>query len=151
MNGYEGCTFRDYYDYKLISKKNKWEDTIKSLPVYLPVFFNLPKMNSYKSVCKFVSSIINCLWNTKTAEQLDYKDFLLGNIKVNENCHLYKTEKRTVTIANLIDILYLTFPEKDRQTIKKELYADDRQLLYKLWKCFYPKFEVDMIYKRYCD
>ena len=149
MIRYEGCTFRDYYDYKLISKKNKWEDTIKLLPVYLPVFFNLPEVKSYKSICKFVNSIINCLWNTKTAEQLEYKDFLFGNINVNENCYLYKTDNHTVTITSLIDILYLSFPGKDRQTIKKELYADDRQLLYKLWKCFYPKFEVDMITKRH--
>ena len=118
------------------------------MPVYLPVFFNFPEGKSYKSICKFVSSIINCLWNTKTAEQFEYKDFFLGNINVNEYCYLYKSDNHhTVKIANLIDIIYLSFPEKDRQTIKKELFADDKQLLYKLWKYFYPKFEVDMINK----
>ena len=42
-NGYEGCMFHDFRDYKIISKFTMDVVSKHSWFIYMPVFFNFPK------------------------------------------------------------------------------------------------------------
>ena len=44
-NGYKGCMFRDFHDYKIISISGDTTDidSYYEFLIYMPVFFNFPK------------------------------------------------------------------------------------------------------------
>ena len=101
------------------------------------IFFNLPEANTYKNVCKFVSSILSYIQNDRIKD-LTLGYFLVWNFVPDAHAK-YFSENCTIAVSDIISIITLFFPEKDRQNIKKELYANNPVLLSKLLKCFCSK------------
>lgn len=76
-NGYKGCMFNDFHDYKIISKSNIKTLNYRSWYIYMPVFFNFPKTQSYRVVCKLISNIIKFLWEDKLSSYLERQTLIL--------------------------------------------------------------------------
>ena len=74
-NGYKRCMFNDFHDYKIISKFTMDVVSQNHWCIYLPVFFNFPKTQSYRVVCKLISSIIKFLWDGKLSSYLSQEIF----------------------------------------------------------------------------
>ena len=70
-NCYEGCMFNDFHDYKIISKYTIDVVSRRNWFVYMPFFFNFPKTQSYRVVCKLISSIIKFMWGDKMSGYLE--------------------------------------------------------------------------------
>ena len=68
---YEECMFNDFHDYKIISKYTIEFVSQRHWGIYMPVFFNFPKTQSYRVVCKLISSIIKFLWGDKMSGYLE--------------------------------------------------------------------------------
>ena len=70
-NGYEGCMFHDFRDYKIISKFTMDVVSKRSWFIYMPFFFNFPKTQSYRVVCKLIGCILKFMWNGKVSGYLE--------------------------------------------------------------------------------
>ena len=70
-NDYELCEFNDFHDYKIISKTTIGEVSRRHWGINMFVFFNFPKTQSYRVVCKLISSILKFLWGDKMSGYLD--------------------------------------------------------------------------------
>ena len=135
-NGYSQCNFIDYNGYKLISSKHKTIESVKKSnnAISVVIFFNLPKVHSYKAACVFFSSIINCLSNDRI-KYLRYDDFDVMDFNPISYNTYFPLNKNSIECDDIISIINLFFPEKS-STIRDELFADDNALLNKLLKCF---------------
>ena len=69
-NCYEGCMFYDFRDYKIISKFTMDVVSKRSWFIYMPFFFNFPKTQSYRVVCKLIGIILKFLWSDKMSGYL---------------------------------------------------------------------------------
>ena len=67
---YKGCMFHDFHEYKIISEDIEIDSQYR-LFICMPVFFNFPKTQSYRVVCKLISSIIKFLWEGKISSYLE--------------------------------------------------------------------------------
>ena len=74
---YEGCVFNDFHDYKIISKTTIEEVSRRHWGIYMPVFFNFPKTQSYRVVCKLISIILKFLWKGKMFDYIDMHHIVL--------------------------------------------------------------------------
>ena len=134
-NCYEECVFHDFYDYKIISKFTFKEVSRRHWGIYMPVFFNFPKTQSYRVVCKLISSIIKFLWEGKMSGFMEMQQILLTSQYY--QIRLYKNKNRIVNINDIVYIIHLALGI-DTDAIKNKLYANNRELLCKIWKYFYP-------------
>ena len=80
-NEFNNCNFIDFCGYKLITKYDSLEEFTKSpcakrSLLNIVMFFNLPKLHSYKTACTFVGKIMKCLWNNKFIDQLSIFDII---------------------------------------------------------------------------
>ena len=133
-NNYSKCNFINYNKYKLILNYKTLEDVNNSdNDISVVIFFNLPEVKTYKSVCKFVSSILSYIQNDMIKD-LTFGYFLVWNFDP-EAYAKYFSENCMIAVADIISIITLFFPEKSA-TISRELYADDNALLNKLLRCF---------------
>ena len=149
----EDCKFFDFHGYKLIT----YYDIIKDIEenrdaLSVLLFFNLPKLHSYTTACKFVGNMMRTLWRNE-----DHNTIVLS-IDIHNIVYIFIPDK-TFTIGNpyrcgflnidktsigpnpdqkVVNIINLFFPEKERDDIIKEL-TKDKQLLLKLYKC-YPDY-----------
>ena len=152
-NKFKGCKFFDFHGYKLIT----YYDIIKDIEenrdaLSVLLFFNLPKLHSYTTACKFVGNMMRTLWRNE-----DHNTIVLS-IDIHNIVYIFIPDK-TFTIGNpyrcgflnidktsigpnpdqkVVNIINLFFPEKERDDIIKELIKD-KQLLLKLYKC-YPDY-----------
>lgn len=129
-DNYRACNFIDLHDYKLISFRKSLEEFKRSPDrscyyLYIVVFFNLPKVRSYKEVCQFAGSIIKPIMTND-----DYKAFvpifeiqnidmthkvLIHGINTMEyNFTKYQNNPIPDEVINLINMFY---PEKYSETI----------------------------------
>ena len=135
-NGYKRCMFNDFHDYKIISKFTMDVVSQNHWCIYLPVFFNFPKTQSYRVVCKLFSSIIKFLWEGKLSSYLSQEIFFTSQYCYG-NYNIKKRENRIININDIVYIIYIALGI-DINVIKDKLYANNRELLCKIWKYFYP-------------
>ena len=111
------------------------------------MFFNLPKLNSYITACRFVGNIIRCLWkdenhmsyisnikiiNNNNISTTEYPDVDISNPKT----YLYKLNKSTISPDGIVvSTISLFFSERSKYMIFDEL-NNDTQLQLKLYQCF---------------
>ena len=125
-DNYIACNFIDLHNYKLISFRKSLADFKRSSDyLYIVMFFNLPKVRSYKEVCQFAGSIIKPIMTND-----DYKAFvpifeiqnidrtrkvLIHGINTMEyNFTKYQNNPIPDEVINLINMFY---PEKYSGTI----------------------------------
>lgn len=80
-NEFDNCKFIDFYGYKLITRYDSLEEFTKSPCqkrnlLNMIMFFNLPKLQSYKTACKFVGNIMRCLWSNKFIDRFNIFDVI---------------------------------------------------------------------------
>ena len=135
-NCYEGCMFHDFHDYKIISKYSMEALINRRFFIYIPFFFNFPKTQSYRVVCKLISSILKFLWEGKPSGYLKRQEIVLTSQYSGH--YLEKKKNRIVNINDIVNIIHLSLGTDTKNIIKDKLYANNRELLCKIWKYFYP-------------
>ena len=80
-NEFNDCKFIDLYGYKLITRYDSLEEFAKSPCqkrnlLNMIIFFNLQKLQSYKTACFFVGKIMKCLWSNKFIDRFNIFDVI---------------------------------------------------------------------------
>ena len=71
INGYEGCMFNDFHNYKIVSPVGIKEVIRRHRCICMPFFFNFPKTQAYRVVCKLIGCILKFMWNGKVSGYLE--------------------------------------------------------------------------------
>ena len=80
-NKFNNCNFIDFCGYKLITQYDSLAEFTKSSCakrsfLNMVLFFNLPKLQSYKTACTFVGKIMKCLWSNKFIDRCNIFDVI---------------------------------------------------------------------------
>ena len=147
-DSYKDCNFLDFYGLKLVTRCDIDAKALKSLSTFTAVIlFNLPVIRSYKSACVFSNNIMKCLWNSVYENRIecfyiwDFKR--INSYNTNWGSYIFNPIKYPglrITMTRNTDLLFdwlrLFFPEKDTQTIRDELFDNDKAEYKKLYKYF---------------
>ena len=143
-DSYKDCNFLDFYGLKLITRCESIDDEeLKSLII----FFNLPVIRSYKSACVFSNNIMKCLWNSLYENRIDcfyiWELKRINSYNTNWGSYIFNPIKYPglrITMTQNSDLVFdwlrLFFPEKDTQTIKDELFNNNKVEYKRLYKYF---------------
>ena len=142
-DNYRACNFIDLHNYKLISFKKSLADFKRSSDyLYIVMFFNLPKVRSYKEICQFAGSIIKPILAND-----DYKAFV-PNFKIQSIDLTYEVlihgfytlEYNFMNYQNIpdevINLINIFYPEKYSETIRQELLDSKENLTDVVFRCF---------------
>ena len=140
----------DFREYKYISRHQTLEEanetddingTHRSF-IYMSIYFNLPKVQSYISACKFISNVMKCFW--RKLYGLYFERFWIWSVdmKLYTNIlqydymeHRLSKAKYTHSLMTIVRSINIFFPEKDKETILNELNSDSG-FCKKIVKCF---------------
>ena len=135
----------NFRGYKYLSAYKTLEESIDEYNgpgnyMYIAIHFNLPKVHSYISACKFISNITKSIWKNTSYGQyvltfaIWTKDLWTDAYHI-DHIHKYKlmTKSTSMRISRLLNMF---FPEDDRWHIKDELDRN-KDLLVRLCNCFY--------------
>lgn len=124
IDNYRKCVFIDFHNYKLITMPDSdWKNNI----LYIVMYFNLPKVRSYKEACQFVGNMVSCILNNKEYNK-NYPFFYIYS--VDDSSSNYVVMKKIGSIGYeydkthqtwMIDVISMFFPEKPVDTICREL------------------------------
>ena len=135
----------NFRGYKYLSTYKTLEEAVDGYNdpenyIYIAIHFNLPKVRSYISACKFISNITKSIWkNTSYGQYVPtfafWKKDLWADVYHIDEIHEYRlpTNSTSMRISRLLDMF---FPEDDRWDIKRELDRN-KDLLTRLCNCLY--------------
>ena len=107
----------------MIRYMNYDNNDITDYYIFMVMFFNLPKTNSYIAACKFVSNIMRCFWNNEKYNESFRRFYIQGFnssrttytktvIEIEDDMYrqgrIYKIPKRIV-----INSICMFYPEND--------------------------------------
>lgn len=127
IDNYRKCVFIDFHNYKLITMPDSdWKNNI----LYIVMYFNLPKVRSYKEACQFVGNMVSCILNNKEYNQ-NYPFFYIYSVNdSSSNCVVMNKigsigyEYNKIHQTWMIDVISMFFPEKPVDAIRRELDSD---------------------------
>ena len=75
------------------------------------------------------------LWEGKVSGYLE-KELILTSLYYQRGYYIYKEKNRIVNISDIINIIHLSL--RIQKDIVKDKLSNNRELLCKIWKYFYP-------------
>ena len=125
-DNYRKCVFIDFHNYKLITMPDSdWKNNI----LFIAMYFNLPKVHSYKEACQFVGNMVSCILNNKEYNQ-NYSFFEIYSFDSSSNYVKMKKIGSTGYVYDkahqtwMIDVISMFFPEKPVDAIRRELNSN---------------------------
>lgn len=135
----------NFHGYKYLSTNKTLDEAVDEYNdpenyIYIAIHFNLPKVHSYTSACKFISNIMKAMWKNMSYGQyvptftIWMKDTWVDVYHINRIDEYRLTTN--FTSMHISRLLNMFFPEDDRWDIKRELDRN-KELLTRLCNCFY--------------
>ena len=126
IDNYRKCVFIDFHNYKLITiPDSDWKNNI----LYIVMYFNLPKVRSYKEACQFVGNMVSCILNNKEYNQ-NYTSFYIYGVNSSTNRVEMKKMSNVGYVYDkihqtwMINVISMFFPEKPVNAICREIESD---------------------------